>query len=125
MASALAGLAACQVSTSPPPPTSSQNGNVVRSIRTIPSPGTGVEIELFSRQGFPVRDEIAVLRIGGREFLNSRYPAGGDTRTLIFTLTREDFASVKTGDDVSVQYGHDSAGPRWSFGTLDKSLLDR
>ncbi len=103
---------------------------MVRSIRSIaasPALGSrpGVEIELFSRQGFPVRGEIPVLRIGGREFLVSRYPESGDTHVLIFTLSREEFRGLASGDEISLQYGRDAAGPRRDFGRLDVSRLDR
>jgi len=118
-------LVGCQGAGPSPGPSASQNDNVIRGIRTAPPPGSGIEIELFSAQGFPVRNEIAVMRIGTSEFGMSRYPPGGDTRTLIFSLSREDFALLKNGDEVVVTYGRDSAGPRWSFGTLDKGRLDR
>ncbi len=131
---ALALLAACQSSIdSGPSPSAapvSQNGNVIRSLRSVPAAPAlggrpGVEIELFRTQGFPVRGEIPVLRVGGREFLLSRYPQSGDTRSLIFTLGVDEFAQLKTGDEVTVQYGREGSGPRWNFGRLDKARLDR
>src|SRR5262249_34874095 len=64
----------------------------LQAIRSGPN-GT-VQIELYSSSGFPVRNEIAVLEIGGREFLLSQYPPDGNTRTLIFTLTSEEFAKL-------------------------------
>lgn len=126
---ALALLSACAPTASSPPVTS-QNGNMLRSLRSVPSsPLLGnrpaVEIEVFSEGHFPVRGELPILRIGERQFLVSRYPEGGDTRSLIFTLPKEEFALLRNGDQVTLQYGQDVGGPRWQFGPLDKSRLDR
>jgi hypothetical protein len=63
------------------------------------------------------------LRIGSEEFLLSRYPDNGDTHTLLFTLTRDEFAQVSSGDQVWVQYGRGEVNERWNFGPLDKNLL--
>ncbi len=126
---ALAFLSAC-AQTSSSSPTTSQNGNMIRSLRSVPSsPQLGnrpaVEIEVFSAQGFPVRGELPILRIGEREFKLSRYPESGDTHSLIFTLPREEFGQLKNGDPVSLQYGQGEGVPQWKFGPLDKSRLDR
>lgn len=83
----------------------------------------GVEIQVTSDEPFPVRDELAVLSINGVQTAMSRYPENGDTYTLIFTLTPEQFAQVSTGDPVTVQYGFGESNDRWSFGPLDKGLL--
>lgn len=104
--------------------------NLITDIRTVSSAEglgyrTGVEIELLSSKGFPVRDELPVLRIGGQEFLLSRYTEDGDTHALIFTLTEEAFAKTKTGDEVTLQYGRGESNARWNFGRLDKSLLNK
>lgn len=84
----------------------------------------GVEIEVWSDREFPVRNEITVLRIGAQQFMLSRYPENGDTHTLIFTLTPDEFAKTSNGDRLTVQYGMgDSSGEQWGFDPLDKSLL--
>jgi len=102
--------------------------NVVQSVKAV-SPAVGpavVEIEVRSSKEFPVRDEIVTLRIGNAEFRKSRSPAGGRLDTLIFILTDEEFQQVTDGDTMTVQYGMaNTAGPRWSFGKLNKSLLQR
>jgi hypothetical protein len=68
---------------------------------------------------------MLVLRIGSQEFNLSRYPTTGETTTVVFTLTAEEFARVSQGDPVQVQYG---SGPNingWNFGKVDKTLLNR
>ncbi len=108
--------------TRPEPASVITEGNTVVSLRKV-ADGT-TELELSSQESFPVRNELAVLRIGNREFALSRYPAGGDTNRLIFSLSEADFAQVKSGDEVYVQYGRgNTAGQRWSFGPLNKGLL--
>ncbi len=83
-----------------------------------------IEVVVWASNGFPVRNEIAVLRIDSKEFMLSRYPESGDTQTLIFTLTPEEFAQTATGDLVTVQYGRGGeSNEQWNFGTLDKGLL--
>jgi hypothetical protein len=84
-----------------------------------------VEIEVTSDTPFPVRDELAILRMGEQSIALSRYPYTGDTHTLIFTLTAEQFALAKDGDQIWVQYGMDDAGLRWSFGPLNKAALNQ
>jgi len=96
--------------------------NTIKGIKTVQS---GIEIELNSTKPFPVRSQITVLRIGGKEFTNSRYPEDGSLNTLIFTLTFDEFEQTATGDQVTVQYGHGELVDRWDFGSLDKSWLDR
>jgi len=101
-------------------------GNSIASIRTVGAaevtPLPSVEIEVTSARAFPVQNELAVLRLGDRNVIASRYPVSGDTHTLIFTLSGEEFAQVSSGDPVSVQYGGKSS-VRWDFGALDKRLL--
>src|SRR5262245_36432121 len=58
--------------------------NVIRQIRTAPFPDPvpraaaairpGVELELYSSDGFPVGNDETLLRIGNRLFTRSRYP---------------------------------------------------
>ncbi len=79
-----------------------------------------MEIELISQEPFPVRNALPVLRIGKQESLLSRYPESGETTRLIFTLTRQEFDQVSSGDEVSLQYGRGRADTVWTFGRLDK-----
>jgi hypothetical protein len=102
---------------------------MIRSLRSVPSsPLLGnrpaVEIEVFSASGFPVQGELPILRIGGRQFLLSRYPESGDTHSLIFTLPKEEFALLRNGEQVTLQYGQSDFVPRWQFGPLDTGRLD-
>ena len=96
--------------------------NGVKSIQTV---GANVEITVNSAQEFDVRDEIVTLQIGSRNFSNSRSPANGDTRTLIFTLTQPEWDSLSTGDAVAVGWGADASSNSRNFGTLDKSQLNK
>lgn len=111
-------------------PTVITDGNRIVSIRRVSSgaslrtQSSGVEVEVASNQPFPVRNELPVLRIGKREIALSRYPSNGDLKRLIFTLPEEEFAQVSSGEDVSVQYGRGESTLRWSFGRMDKSMLN-
>ncbi|MBI1747653.1 MAG: hypothetical protein HYR55_13865 [Acidobacteria bacterium] len=115
-------------------PSTSQTGpvsealGIINGIRTTAQADqladqTAVEIEVASNEAFPVRDELVMLRIGEQEFGLSRYPENGDTRSLTFTLSAEEFANLSTGNEVFVQYGRGPANERWNLGLLDKSLL--
>jgi hypothetical protein len=102
-------------------------GTIV-SIRSVTSSDIlggqpGVEIELYSSDGFPVRDQIMVLQIGARQFFRSQYP-NGDLNTVVFTLTVDEFAALFYGDPVTVQYGLDPPSEVWRFGNLDPNILD-
>ena len=99
--------------------------NKVSGMRTVASASgdTGVEIELSSNRGFLPNGELLVLRIGSQEFNVSRYRTDGDTRTVIFTLTSQEFEGVATGDAISVHYGAGAEGKGWSFGPVDKKML--
>jgi len=83
-----------------------------------------IEIQLFSDDEFPVRDEIMVLQIGARQFFLSGYP-NGDLNNVVFTLTEEEFAAVSCGEPVIVQYGIAPSDEVWQFGNLDKTILDQ
>lgn len=104
-------------------------GNSI-AIRTVPFAAAAggqaaAEIELTSAQPFPVRNELPILRIGQQTYALSRYPENGDTHTLIFTLTLDEFAAASSGDEVSVQYGIEGQGDRWIFGMLNKAALNQ
>ncbi|GAC1352042.1 MAG: hypothetical protein NVS3B20_25150 [Polyangiales bacterium] len=101
---------------------------MIRAIRAIPKASSlggkpGVEIEVTAASGFPAMGEMPVLRVGAREFALSRYPEDGNTQTLIFTLTTDEFASVHEGDPVVVRYGDNPEFVR--FGPITKALQSK
>ena len=125
-------LASLSLACAAPPivsPTPSATATIVaiRSVRASPvlQGRPAVELEVQSQRAFPVRDEIAVLRIGTDEFLLSRYPDSGDTHVLIFTLTPREFAAVADGALVVVQYGRGDQTDHWELGKLTKALLQQ
>jgi hypothetical protein len=104
--------------------------NTIRAIRAVPNSTyllgqPGYEVEVTSSREFPARDELAIMRIGKQQIALSRYPDSGDSHTLIFTLTTEQYAQTASGDHVMVQYGQQGLGERWDFGQLDKGLLSK
>jgi hypothetical protein len=82
-----------------------------------------IEIELASNREFLPHGELLVLRIGAQEFDLSRYPNTGDTRTVIFALTPEQFGRIVNGDAVTIHYGAQAPGRGWNFGPVDKNML--
>jgi hypothetical protein len=101
--------------------------NQIKSVRSAQSSTLGdvVEIELNSNREFLPQGEMLVLRIGSREFNLSRYPTTGETNTVVFTLTADEWAGVLQGDNVAVQYGLGTNYNAWSFGRVDKTMLNR
>jgi len=101
--------------------------NQIKSLHSVQSAtlGNTVEIELNSNREFLPQGEMLVLRIGSEEFNLSRYPASGETTTIVFTLTADEFARVSQGDPVQVQYGSDPNMNGWNFGKVDKNMLGR
>lgn len=87
--------------------------------------GSTVEIELSSNREFLPQGEMLVLRVGSQEFSLSRYPTTGETGTVVFTLTADEWSRVSQGDPVSVQYGVGTNYNGWSFGKVDKTMLGR
>jgi hypothetical protein len=105
----------------------SNDVNKIKSIRSVQSTtlGSAVEIEVNSNREFLPQGEMLVLRIGSQDFSLSKYPATGETSTVIFTLTAEEFARVSQGDSVRVQYGNGPTYSGWNFGRVDKTILGR
>lgn len=104
--------------------------NSIRSIRTVLTGGRLItyDITVTSSAEFPMNDAVVTLSIGGKEFINSSYAPGGTLNTLVFSLTRREFQSLKNGAPVAVYYGQDNAAipaAHWNFGTLNMGLLDR
>jgi hypothetical protein len=105
---------------------STNDTNSVKSMRsvTLASGQSGVDIEFTSNREFLPQGEMLVLRIGNMEFADSRYPVSGETTTVTFTLTAAEFALVSQGDRVFVQYGSGEGASAWSFGRMDKNMLN-
>ncbi len=104
--------------------------NSIRSIRSVVTGGrlTTYDITVTSTAEFPMGDAVVTLSIGGKEFINSSYAPGGTLNSLVFSLTRSQFLSLKNGAPVAVYYGADNAAlpaAQWNFGTLDLRLLNR
>lgn len=87
-----------------------------------PAPQIAAEIEVYSPNGFPIRDAAPVLLIGDQEIFLSRYK-DGSTKTLIFSLTADQLAATSDGDPVRLLYGPYSGSQTWLFGPLNKSNL--
>ena len=113
--------------------------NVVKSIRAS---GSAIEIEVQSSTEFPVRGEVLVLAIGKKEFSRSNPSPDGSLNTLIFVLDAEEFEKLPDGEPITVGFGRQKSGddltsmkaartpkadkgPRWKFGTLNKSTISR
>lgn len=103
--------------------------NSIVSLQTIRTgPLTTYDIAVTSTAEFPMDDAIVTLNIGGTEFTNSHYAPSGTLNTLVFSLTRAQFLSLKSGAPVAVYYGADNAAipaARWQFGALNTAMLDR
>jgi hypothetical protein len=102
--------------------------NVVTAIAATPSsPATGnqpaVDMTLNSNRPLLPMGEMLVLTIGDQTFDVSRYADDGSTGQITFTLTQAEFASLKQGDQISVQYGDGGNGRIWRFGGVDKNML--
>jgi hypothetical protein len=99
--------------------------NSIKSLRSksLANGQSVVEISLTSNREFLPAGEMLILRIGNTEFSISRYNSSGETSTVIFTLTAEEFAAVSQGDQVVVQYGSGAGAASWNFGHIDKNTL--
>ena len=106
------------------PPVSDSNS--IKSLRslTFANGQSAVEISLTSNREFLPAGEMLILRIGNREFSNSRYNSSGETSTVIFTLTAEEFAAVSQNEEVVVQYGSGTGAAAWNFGRMNKNTFN-
>ena len=99
--------------------------NQIKSLRqvTLADGTTSVEIELTSNREMLPQGELLVLRIGEQDFSTGRYPQTGETGTVTFTLSAQEFGALQDGAPVTLQYGegHDDAG--WRFGKINKGQL--
>jgi hypothetical protein len=99
--------------------TSMQSGVRVYSVDGVAHSG-GVKLEFASADPFPAGDAPLILKIGSSFILTGNLV---DLYHAVFTLTPEEFASVRDGDPVILQKGF-SKNPSqiWDFGRLNKSL---
>jgi len=93
-----------------------------KRVASVPDLGgaEGVELELSSNRRFLPQGEVLVLKVGKAEFSVSRYPSNGDTGTIIFALTAQEYAAIPDGAAMSVQYGSGDTKGAWNFGHLNK-----
>ncbi|MFO0736369.1 MAG: hypothetical protein U0270_10825 [Labilithrix sp.] len=98
-----------------------ETGNVINDIRTNPE-SEDVEIELTSPEAFVVNDEMPNLLLGSERVQGAGYATHGDTHNIVFKLTKEQFANVKEGSSLKVEYGTDVVTRSWKFGAIDKSM---
>jgi hypothetical protein len=101
--------------------------NQVKAVRRVSgnNGASSFEIELTSNREFLPQGELLVLGIGGQQFTMSRYRETGDTNTVIFTLTSEQFAQLVDGAPITVQYGTGGNWPAWKFGKFDKTAVSK
>jgi hypothetical protein len=100
----------------------------VLSIRRVPSAPElhgqpGIQIAISGDRPFEIRDAMLIMRIGEHAFDLSSVPDGG-RRTVVFTLTLQQFAELKNGDRVTLGYGS-AERHGWGVGRLDKGQLEQ
>lgn len=83
---------------------------------------SSIQIVLYSPNGFEVRNAAMVLRIGDAEFISGGVLAG-DTRSMTFMLSQEEFADLSDGEAISFLYGPYENEARRFFGRLQKEGL--
>src|SRR5712692_7544226 len=77
------------------------------------------ELEKTSAEPFPLRNALTELQVGPVVSSLSRYPDGGDTHTLIFTLTRDELFSVSVNDPAVVRYDPSNGQDVWQIDPID------
>src|SRR5712692_8465721 len=81
----------------------------VQSLHKVQNTSTsaqGIQIVVTNEsKGFDVLDSLPVLQVGDREFNISGYPENGDTHTLFFYLSTDDFGQFQSGQDIVVRNG--------------------
>jgi RNA polymerase sigma factor (sigma-70 family) len=96
---------------------------IANTVRLRSAAKNTVEIEVTSARPFLPKAGVPVLSIGTVRSMVSRSP-GGETTTIIFTMSAAEFARTKNGDRILVKYEPGSGRP-WDCGKLDKSRLDK
>ena len=77
-----------------------------------------IEVEVSSRRPFPPLNAELVLQVGKRAFNLMEYK-DGSLNTVIFTLTAEEFDTLRNESPIYVRYEPDSQG-HWDLGYLEK-----
>jgi hypothetical protein len=126
--STLLAAEALPVDNTPLPTDNTPDQNNVNSLKTVTSSSalngqSGVEITLNSNRPFLPGGEVLLLQIGNQQIGLSRYADNGSTSQITFVLTQDQFAELKQGDHISVQYG--DSGASWNFGNVDKTMLNK
>jgi hypothetical protein len=101
----------------------------VSSIRRVPRAAElhdqpGIRIAITGDRPFEIRDAMLIMRIGEQEFDLGDINADGERRTVVFTLTPEQFGRLKSGDQITLGYGS-GARHAWRVGRLDKGQLEQ
>jgi hypothetical protein len=114
----------------PLPVDNTPDQNNVNSIKSVSSSSAlnnqgGIDITMSSNRAFLPAGELLVLQIGSQQFDISRLGDDGSTNKVTFTLTSDQFASVRQGDPITVQYGNGGNGNTWNFGHVDKTMLNQ
>jgi len=138
----LALLFAARTPAAPPPHCDGViDAEAVNVVLQMRSGDDGYEIDLWSREPFPMRAMPTVLRVGLIDTSRSSYGDVGSLNRITFYIDAEDFDFMRTGDPMLVHYGFisrelelnpdlaaDAAvaddGNVWTFGRLDKSQLN-
>lgn len=98
------------------------DGNLVAQIAASPNNPQQVVVEVYSATEIPVTDSLLTMQIGNQESILSEF-VNGNTRDVAFTFDAGAFAQINTGDAITIRYG--SGSPVWSFGLLDKRLVNQ
>jgi len=96
----------------------------IKEIRSVPKAPwlrgkDGVEIEIYSEEPFPARNEVLFLKIGDLELHGGGYK---DQYTQFFRLSAEQFAQLKDNETVRLKYGL-APSPGIKIGRLNKNML--
>ena len=93
------------------------------SILSISETAGGVEITINDPDGFRVGALPYALMVGDKAFWRSYHPGNGDTRTLAFLLTIQEFNQLQLNDSIVLDYGgiDGDASMRWELGNLDEN----
>ena len=102
-------------------PTETETQPVV-TLRSTDVGDSSIQIELYSPNGFEVRNAPVVLRIGDTEFFSGGFLAG-DTRTMTFRFSQQEFADLSDREAISFLYGPYENEAHRFFGKLQKEEL--
>lgn len=115
------------------------DGEPINVVRQLRSTDDGYELELWSREQFPVRAMPTILRVGRIDTGLSRLVFDG--QTIVFAIPPEEYERMDTGDPILIHHTFIPQGLEenpniagdvlatnganlWTFGRFDKSQLD-